>query len=127
MAYVTVLKTGEEEAAIEVYEVSIGELRKQDRMLIRTANSTYRFAVVEPGLRQGVLTGGRLGDTPCRAVLVVSMVEGGGLIEELTGLKIGARAVFYLVTLDGMERLITSPVTGLTHVRSGNGNSAAPG
>lgn|SRR5512143_1354015 len=126
MAYLTALRAGgEEEAATDVGEISICELRKQDRVLIRTANSSYRFAVVEPTLRQGVLTGGRLGDSPCRAVLVVSMFDGGGLIEELTGLKIGARAVFYLVTLDGMERLITSAVTGLTHVRSGNGKSLA--
>src|SRR5207237_312762 len=111
MMFVTAFTNGlAEELPCQMEQIAISELRKQDRILIRTANHTYRFAVVDPTTRQGVLAGGRLGDAPRRAVLVVSLLEGDGLITEMTELKVGARAIFYLIALDRMERLVTSPI-----------------
>lgn len=99
-------------------EIAFESLKKNDRILIKTNNNLYRFSVVDAALRQGVLVGGALGDTPRRAVLVVSVTQGAsGDVLETCGLRAGARAVFYLVTLDGMERLITSVVTALRLVR----------
>jgi len=107
------------EAPEAVGEIVFEDLKKNDRILIKTNNNLYRFSVVDAALRQGVLVGGSLGDTPRRAVLVVSVTQGtGGDVSEMCGLKAGARAVFYLVSLDGMERLITSAVTTLRLVRS---------
>lgn len=107
------------EAPEAVGEIAFENLKKNDRILIKTNNNLYRFSVVDAALRQGVLVGGSLGDTPRRAVLVVSVTQGtGGDVTEMCGLKAGARAVFYLVSLDGMERLITSAVTALRIDRS---------
>jgi hypothetical protein len=104
-----------------VGEIAFGALKKNDRILIKTNNNTYRFSVVDAALRQGVLVGGSLGETPRRAVLVVSVTqEDSGEVSETCGLKTGARAVFYLVSFDGMERLITSAVSSLRLVRNDN-------
>lgn len=107
------------EALEAVGEIAFESLKKNDRILIKTNNNTYRFSIVDAALRQGVLVGGSLGETPRRAVLVVSVTqEAGGEVSETCGLKAGARAVFYLVSLDGMERLITSAVSSLRLVRN---------
>ncbi len=104
-----------------VGEIAFETLKNNDRILIKTNNNTYRFSVVDAALRQGVLVGGSLGETPRRAVLVVSVTQGaGGEVAETCGLKAGARAVFYLVSLDGMERLITSTVISLRLVCNDN-------
>jgi hypothetical protein len=61
-----------------VGEIAFETLKKNDRILIRTNNNTYRFSVVDAALRQGVLVGGSLGETPRRAVLVVSVTQEAG-------------------------------------------------
>ena len=105
--------------------IAIDGLIKMDQLLIHTTNSTYRFAVINPDTQQGVLMGGQLGDTPRRAVLLVSLLEEDTSVEELRGLKIGARAIFYLVTHNGMERLMTGTINGLTLIRPAVVNAAA--
>jgi hypothetical protein len=95
-------------------------LKSDDVALIKTSNSLYQFSVTDSALRQGKLCGGALGDSPRSAVLVVSIREGAdGQVTEISGLKVGARAVFYLVSPVGMERLITSAITDLTLIRDG--------
>ena len=95
-------------------------LMSKDKVLIKTANSLYRFSVTDAALRQGGLSGGTLGDDTRSAILVVSIREGAdGHVNETPGLKVGARAVFYLVSHTGMERIITSVVTDLTLIRDG--------
>jgi predicted methyltransferase MtxX (methanogen marker protein 4) len=123
MMFVTAFNNSRaEDAPCAMEQIAIGDLRKQDRIIIHTANNTYRFAVVDPTTRQGVLAGGRLGDAPRRAVLVISLLEGDGLVTEMTELKVGARAIFYLIAVDRMERLVTSPIVNLTLVRSNGSN-----
>lgn len=126
MMFLTALTNGAaEEMTCQMEQIAISDLHKQDRILIRTANNTYRFAVVDPTTRQGVLSGGRLGDAPRRAVLVVSLMEGNSLVTEMTELKVGARAIFYLIALDRMERLMTSPIVSLTLVRRNSSDLSA--
>jgi hypothetical protein len=88
---------------------------KEDQILIRTQNSEYRFSISDPEERRGTLTGGTLGDKARDAVLVGSLVEGNGSLDNVTaGLKTGRRALFYLTAKNGVERLITSMITSVT-------------
>ena len=90
-----------------------------DRMMIKTNNSVYRFEFSDVALRQGALSGGALSDKPRGAILIGSILEDAdGRRSEIPGLKVGARAVFYLISSAGMERLITSVVISLTLIKS---------
>ena len=98
--------------------LSLDNMIRNDKLLIKTGNSAYRFVFSDPALRQGVLSGGALSDTPRSAILIGSIAEGAdGERNEISGLKVGARAVFYLVSPTGMERLITSAVVNLTLIK----------
>jgi hypothetical protein len=98
--------------------LALDHLTRNDRVLIKTSNSVYRFEFADPALRQGVLTGGTLNDAARGAILIGSVIEGAdGRVSEITGLKVGARAVFYLASPAGMERLITSVVVNITLIR----------
>lgn len=91
-----------------------------DNVLIKTDNSLYKFLVTDSTLRQGKLSGGSLGENPRTAILVVSICESAdGQVNETPGLSVGARAVFYIVSHAGMERLITSTVVDITLIRNG--------
>lgn len=93
-------------------------ITRNDRLLIKTNNSLYRFVFADPALRQGALTGGTLSDASRSAILIGSIIEvADGRVSETPGLKVGARAVFYLVSPAGMERLITSVVIKITLIR----------
>jgi hypothetical protein len=81
--------------------------------MIRTQNSEYRFSVVDPDERRGILTGGSLGDQRRNAVLVGTLSGGNNFASDASGLKTGSRALFYLTAKNGVERLITSIITSL--------------
>ena len=98
--------------------LSLDNMIRNDRLVIKTNNSTYRFVFADPALRQGVLSGGALKGAPRSAILIGSTLEGAdGRMSETPGLKVGARAIFYLVSSAGMERLITSAVINLTLIK----------
>ena len=97
--------------------LSLDNINRNDRLVIKTNNSTYQFVFADPALRQGMLSGGALRGVPRSAILIGSILEGpDGRASEIPGLKVGARAVFYMVSSAGMERLITSVVLNLTLV-----------
>jgi hypothetical protein len=99
-------------------DIMFNEFESSDKVIIKTKNSLYRFSIENPSERQGVLTGGKFGDSPRRAVLIESLVEsGGGVWSDMMGLKVGARALFYLQSPTGLERVVTSEITELTVVK----------
>jgi hypothetical protein len=105
-------------------DIMFNEFETSDKVLIRTRNSVYRFSIDDPKGRQGRLAGGRFGDDPRQAVLVESMVEeGGGMWGDVSGLKVGARALFFLQSPAGIERVVTSEILGLTVLK---GNHSQP-
>jgi hypothetical protein len=92
-----------------------------DQILIRTQNSEYRFSIVDPVERRGTLSGGFLGDQSRDAVLVGTLSDNDNstsLDNVSNGLKTGRRALFYLTAKNGIERLITSIITGITRNES---------
>jgi hypothetical protein len=100
----------------DVMEINFENVNPSDEIRIRTRNSLYKFAIVEPGERRGILTGGSLGDRRREAVLV-SSIEGdeSGEEESYTVLKTGARALFFMPASNGFERLITSVIIDVSH------------
>lgn len=99
-------------------ELSIGEMCAADEIMIGTGNSIYSFSVTDPAERRGILSGGRLEGAGVNAALIGSVVEGeGDAATFLSGLKTGARALFYIELGPGLKRLLTSAVTDLFYVR----------
>jgi hypothetical protein len=77
--------------------ISLDDIRVDDKVLIRTRNSEYRFSVIDPHTNKGMLSGGALGEKPREAFLIESLSKGeDGASREFPGLKTGARALFYL-------------------------------
>ena len=99
--------------------IDLDDLKAKDRVVIRTRNSTYRFLVTDPAKRLGVLTGGALGNNTRDAVLIESVaVQEDAKLERSSGLRTGARILFYLSSPRGAERLATSVVEELVVIRS---------
>jgi hypothetical protein len=96
-------------------EIKISEIQSKDQLLIGTANSEYRFRVTDAEQRRGRLTGGTLGDGERDAVLAGGISCTGALGTIALALQPGCRAVFYLTATRGIERLITSAITRLSH------------
>ena len=96
-------------------EVRFSEIRSQDQLLIQTANSKYRFRITDGEQRRGRLTGGTLGDNEREAVLAGAISGTGALGDIARTLEPGGRAVFYLSASHGVERLITSIITRVSH------------
>jgi len=102
-------------------DITMKDIGPSDQILIRTQNSEYRFSIVDPNERRGTLSGGSLGDKSRDAVLVGTLSEGNNSnpLENVSGgLKTGRRALFYLTAKNGIERLITSIITGITRNKS---------
>jgi hypothetical protein len=107
-------------------EIIFKDISPSDRIMIRTQNSEYRFAVVDPDERRGVLTGGSLGEQRRNAILVGTLSGGGNTFaSDATKLETGSRALFYLTAKNGVERLITSIITSLKRNESHDGHREA--
>lgn len=106
--------------------IKLSEIHSSDQLLIKTANSEYRFRVTDAEQRRGQLSGGTLGDSEREAVLAGAISGTGALGHIDLGLKPGGRAVFYLTATRGIERLITSVITRVAHDHAqGNERRAA--
>ena len=91
--------------------ITFNKITDDDQIVIRTQNSEYRFSIIDSEERRGTLSGGSLGGQQRDAVLVGTLGGTGQLTADVTGLKTGRRALFYLKAKHGVERLITSVIT----------------
>ena len=97
-------------------ELAFKDITESDTILIRTQNSEYQFAITDAEGRRGILSGGSLGDSGRDANLVGTLPESGAaIVGDTSKLETGSRALFYLSAKKGIERLITSVVTGIKH------------
>ncbi|HEX5736338.1 MAG TPA: hypothetical protein VF131_26140 [Blastocatellia bacterium] len=97
-------------------ELTFKDIDESDTILIRTQNSEYRFAITDAEGRRGILSGGSLGEGGRDANLVGALPESGAaIVGDTSKLETGSRALFYLSAKKGIERLITSVVTGIKH------------
>ena len=102
-----------------VSEIALDSLSPADCLLIKTANSTYSFMVVDPKRGRGVLRGGALGSRVATTVLLGAEIRKGGRVSLLLS-KVyeGSRAIFFVAISDGVKQLVTSPITGLVCARA---------
>jgi hypothetical protein len=106
-------------ASEAVSEIALDSLSATDCLLIKTANSTYRFLIVDPHRRRGILMGGALGSGAATTVLLGAEIRKGGQVSALLSkLREGSRAIFFVALPDGVNQLITSPITGLVRTRA---------
>ena len=107
--------------------ITFDDIEVNDKVLIRTRNSEYRFSVIDPLNHKGMLSGGNLGEEPREAFLIDSLAKGeDGVQRNVRGLKTGARALFYLssgTSSHGIERVTTSKISGLTLVKAADRTS----
>jgi hypothetical protein len=90
-----------------------------DEVVIQTENSTYGFLIIDPDKRHGVLTGGRVGNRPRHAVFTDAFVASlDDEVESSHDLSVGARALFYILSLGQTELLATSPIQKIGVIRN---------
>jgi hypothetical protein len=99
--------------------VDIRGLSPLDEVVIRTANSTYFFLVTDPKERHGILTGGKLGSSARQALVIESLgMTKRGEVEGDSDLRIGSRALFFVLSLAQPQLLTTSGIQRLGVIRS---------
>ena len=105
--------------------ITFADIHTDDKVVIRTQNSEYRFSVIDPQNHKGMLSGGSIGDEPREAFLVESLGKNeSGSLQDFRGLKRGARALFYLSSSSHrVERVTTSKISGLTLIRAADRTS----
>ena len=106
--------------------IAFDEINANDKVLIRTMNSEYRFSLIDPLSHKGMLSGGALGDEPREAFFIESRNKGeDGASTEFRGLRTGACALFYLSSGRNLERVTTSKISGLKLVKAADRKSLA--
>lgn len=104
--------------------ITFDDIKADDKVLIKTRNSEYRFSVIDPLSHKGMLSGGTLGDEPREAFLIESLARSDdGILRDFRGLKTGARALFYLSSGPSIERVTTSKISSLTLVKAADRTS----
>ena len=99
--------------------ISLDDIGADDKVVIKTRNSEYRFAIIDPPRHKGMLSGGAIGEEPREAFLIESRSkDDAGASRGFPGLKTGARALFYLSSGRVFERVITSEIADLTLVKA---------
>ncbi|HXG68100.1 MAG TPA: hypothetical protein VNO70_23595 [Blastocatellia bacterium] len=102
-------------AVTEPAEIWLDRLAESDCILIHTQNSLYRFTLIEPACRYGLLSGGPLGSGKVTALLLGAPHNGGNPLV----LQIGSSVIFHVDSAEGVRRVETSAITGLTYIRGG--------
>jgi hypothetical protein len=106
-------------ASESVSEIALDSMNSADCLLIKTANSTYSFIVVDSKRGRGVLRGGALGSRAATTVLLGAEIRKGEQVSLLLSkIHEGSRAIFFVAARDGVDQLVTSPITGLVCTRA---------
>jgi len=104
--------------------ITFADVEVNDKVLIRTRNSEYRFEIADPVNGKGLLSGGTVGEKPREAILIESLIKSdSGRLRDFRGLKTGARALFYLSSNHRIERVKTSNISSLILVKAADRTS----
>ena len=96
--------------------MTFGDLHQSDSISVKTERSNYRFSILDPISRLGMLTGGALGDEVREAVLIGAVSEDKTLYDT-TELKTGWRALFFFEANNCVNHMVTSVVTDIAHIK----------
>jgi len=115
------------ESAQEVEEVLLDRLQARDYLILETENSVYRLTMLEPARRFGLLSGGILGGSGVKAMLVATIpIDHPELVSQIATVRTQSRAIFALESAKYTERLVTSVITKLTQVQGGQITASIP-
>ncbi len=104
----------------EVEVVNLDSLRPRDYLIIHTENSVYRFTIIDPEKRQGLLTGGSLGYHRIKATLEATIpTDAAEGIGKAMTVREHSRIVFIVPSEKKTERLVTSLIIKLIQVTGG--------
>lgn len=104
----------------EVEEVNLDDLRAKDYLIINTENSVYRFTIIDPEKRYGLLTGGSLGYHRIKATIEATIpTDSPEGISKVKTIREHSRIVFIIPSEKTTERLVTSLIMKLTQVTGG--------
>jgi hypothetical protein len=102
-------------------EMTLEGLQSQEILLLETANSVYRFSVIDTINRIGKLSGGIFGDNPTTAGFLSSVSpQEDYQTEDFRKVKIGSQAIFVYQSSEGLNHFVTSPIKKLTHSKQLN-------
>jgi hypothetical protein len=102
-------------------EMTVEGLHSQEILLLETANSVYRFSVIDTINCIGKLSGGIFGDSPTTASFLSSVSpQEDYQTEDFRKVKIGSRAIFVYQSNEGLNQFVTSPIIKLTHSKQPN-------
>jgi hypothetical protein len=103
-----------------VSTITLDDTQPNDKLVIKTRNSEYRFQVADPVSHKGMLSGGALGEEPREAYLIESLCKGeDGKLRASHELNAGDRALFYFSSRQGIQRVTTSEISSLRLVKGG--------
>jgi hypothetical protein len=99
--------------------ITLDDTQANDKLLIKTRNSEYRFQIEDPITHKGMLSGGSLGEEPREAYLIESLCRGeDGKLQSCRGLNTGTRALFYFSSDGCTQRVTTSEISSLILVKA---------
>lgn len=99
--------------------ITLDDTQANDKLLIKTRNSEYRFQIADPITHKGMLSGGALGDEPREAYLIESLCRGeDGKLKSCRGLNTGTRALFYFSSGGCVQRVTTSEISNVILVKA---------
>jgi hypothetical protein len=102
-------------------ETTLEGSQSQEILLLETANSVYRFSVIDTINCIGNLSGGIFGDSPTTASFLSSVSpQEDYQTEGFRKVKIGSRAIFVYQSSEGLNHFVTSPIKKLTHSKQLN-------
>lgn len=93
--------------------IAVESLKNGDELIVSTENSQYVFNITDARERRGMLSGGQLGNNAREAVFYCVKIGEG--IEDIDNshIRTNAKAIFFLDTGNGIQRLLTSHIVKL--------------
>ncbi|MBI4854902.1 MAG: hypothetical protein HY819_24140 [Acidobacteria bacterium] len=94
-------------------ELSLNDLKLEDRIIIYTKNSQYYFRVLDPLLRTGIVSGGSFGNKSYKAVLLSAQKDPLEFNSDNV-IRLNSKIIFLIQDKNNsITRLFTSPIKTL--------------
>jgi hypothetical protein len=107
-------------------EIAFNGLSAADEIAIHTINSRYRFLLIDPAEKRGLLSGGLLGDRQREAILVGTLAsKTRAFAIDSPVMKVGDRVLFCLIDGNEAENFFTTVIQQLAHIRASDGRRAS--
>lgn len=94
-------------------EILLNKINPQDQIIISTQNNQYQFTLLDSLLRTGLLSGGSLGNKPCKAALL--SVKTDSLYSPNNERTTSKKRILFLIEDKNVDlkNLLTSPIKAL--------------